>query len=228
MSDYCDFYDNFSEFDIEINEFKNRLKNSVKSEFLEKMRLLEEENKQLQDIRVNWAKLQREVDIEKNKLEQERYSAKQEAKKARLGELFSEHELILYKPQIEYKKRDKCNNCDNQRYLHFKTPNGKDVAFPCDCSQDARFYVPEPMVVYEFSLGSGSNNNIFNLYYKQANKDMFYTEHCDYLFGESESCANANIVRDNSDFENVAYKALFISQELCQEYCDWKNKKEAT
>ena len=67
MSDYYDFYDNFSDFDIEINEFKNRLKDSVKSEFLEKMKLLEEENKQLQDIRVNWAKLQREVDIEKNK-----------------------------------------------------------------------------------------------------------------------------------------------------------------
>lgn len=51
MIDYDDFYDEPSEFQIQIAEFKQSLMESVKQEFLDEMERLKTENRELQTFK---------------------------------------------------------------------------------------------------------------------------------------------------------------------------------
>lgn len=63
---YDDYYDELSEFDMQVEEFKDSLKKAVKEEYQEKMKQLEAENARLQNIKKNWDKKVRELDQKKN------------------------------------------------------------------------------------------------------------------------------------------------------------------
>lgn len=62
---YDDYYDELSEFDMQVEEFKDSLKKAVKEEYQEKMKQLEAENARLQNIKKNWDKKVRELDQKK-------------------------------------------------------------------------------------------------------------------------------------------------------------------
>lgn len=56
-----DFYEEPSEFDIQIEEFKSSLASSVRKEFLEEMDALKKENASLREFRDNKDKYEREL-----------------------------------------------------------------------------------------------------------------------------------------------------------------------
>lgn len=179
--------------------------------------MLEEENQRLQDIKNNWNKLMEE-------LEREKYKSKQYARNARLEELFQDKQLILYKASLEYKDREKCNHCDENRQLHFKTPKGKDVASPCDCSSKIGFYKPSPLIAYQFSLEI-SGYKRFNIYYKEIDRDFYDKDYTSFLFGETIDLSNVYVIETEADFDKVSCGHIFKSEELCQKFCDWQNKR---
>ena len=49
--DYDDFYGEPSEFEMQISEFKDSLKQSVSHEWIDKMNALEKENAELQEVK---------------------------------------------------------------------------------------------------------------------------------------------------------------------------------
>ena len=67
--EYDDFYENYSEFDMQIDEFKSSLMKSVKQEFLDRMAKLEAQNLELEDIKekcsvgVQWEYLKNRIVI---------------------------------------------------------------------------------------------------------------------------------------------------------------------
>jgi len=219
-----DFYNDLSGFDIEVNELKKKLSEQVKKEFLDKLQELEEENKRLQDIKNNWNKLMLESVLQNEELEREKYKSKQYARNARLDELFQDKQFVLYKPSCDYIEKEKCKHCDNERKLHFKTPEGKDVSAPCDCSNKTVFYKPVPLIAYQFSLEI-SGYKRFNIYYKEIDKNFYDCDYTTFLFGESIGLGDMDIVENETDFEKTGYNHVFKSEELCQKFCDWQNAR---
>ena len=57
---YDDFYNEPSEFEEQIEEFKQSLMDSVKEEFTDEMELLRKENKRLQDIKFRMREIEAE------------------------------------------------------------------------------------------------------------------------------------------------------------------------
>ena len=84
---YDEFYDEPSEFDIQIEEWKDTLRECVKKEYKEEMERLRKENAELLDIKKNWQEKIRELETEKFKLKVATIDAENKAKKARLREL---------------------------------------------------------------------------------------------------------------------------------------------
>ena len=62
-----DFYNEPSEFGMQVEEFKESLARSIKSEFLEEMERLKKENRKLQGIKDNFEQVKR--DYERKKME---------------------------------------------------------------------------------------------------------------------------------------------------------------
>ena len=90
--DYDDFYNEPSDSDIAIEELKEHLRNEVKSEILSKLKRLEKENKELQEVRKNWLNIKRELESKIASVELEKEAilrnARREIYDATLQDLF--------------------------------------------------------------------------------------------------------------------------------------------
>ena len=214
-----EFYNEPSEFDQQIDEFKKFLMDVVKKEFLDEMQRLQLENSKLQTIKDSWEDLKSSYNQKAYELESAKSNAFVEAKKLTLEKLMGDYQLILYKVGYEYTKKPKCNNCDNSRRLHFTTPGGKDVTASCDCDSSDTKSIPASCMVYEFKKDSYNNRLI--VWYKKMEVDSE-------TYFEFDSNANVpeKIYKEGMRFEDLnSYSTYFQSEEDCQKYCDWLNNK---
>lgn len=78
-----DFYSEPSEFDMQIEEFKESLSKSVKKEYLEEMEKLRKENQALWEVKKNFEQIKREYENKKHKLEIAVRDAENKAKRMR-------------------------------------------------------------------------------------------------------------------------------------------------
>ena len=124
MYDWDDYYDEYSEFDMMVEEFKNSLKKSVKEDTQKLIEKLKKENEELRGVRDNWDKVKREYENKKRELQSEMYNCKQNAARMRLEQLFEAcgMNVILYKPSSFAVYGTKCEKCDDDRYIHYSSP----------------------------------------------------------------------------------------------------------
>ena len=104
-----DFYNEPSEYDQMVEEFRDSLMKSVKQDFLDRMKRLEKENAELREVKENWEFMKRSYE-QKNrelayKLEQERQTMRRE----RLAQLFEQcgMNVVLFKPKTSSFQMDK-------------------------------------------------------------------------------------------------------------------------
>ena len=136
--DYDDYWAELSEFDQQIEEFKDSLRNSVKDEIKEKIASLENELSELKEFRdekdkfiqeceskVREAKREAEVVIRTAKESEEKW------KKARLHQLLGDYLTVGWKVGNSWEYGEKCNKCDENRKIHFTSPQGKKYTEDC-------------------------------------------------------------------------------------------------
>lgn len=225
--DYDDFYDDPSEFEMQIEEFKNSLKQSVSMEWIDKMNALEKENAELQEVKRNYEQIKRDYENKKNECERKAEDAikkaEYNARYLRLKELMENVQYTFFIPNFTTILGKKCSKCDNDRFIHYKTPLGKEAKEKCDCGEPIKIMGFECLEVYELSLRNIGYKHI-NMWFKphRSDDDNYYTlTYC---------LDNYKIVEDNAtteDFEKFDKneKICFRTQEKCQEYCDWYNGK---
>lgn len=219
-----DFFGEPSEFEQQVEEFKASLRKSVKEEFLQRMEALEKENADLREFRDQRDRVMRECDQKVANAKREAREAEEKWKKARLHQLLGDFLTDGWRVDFTYEKGPKCDQCDENRFLHFKTPRGRDLTEECDCAKTFLVCHPKKVVLSKLYVkkkifGSGCDYNWWGRYYTVENSETEdrYTIMDDVY--ESGFC----------DFEKVnnQYRAVFLSEEDCQRYCDWLNEQEA-
>ena len=143
MGYYDDFYEP-SEYEIMVKQFKDELKKSVKQEIKDELERLRKENQELQEIKRNFNKALVE---EQEYLRQKRFElemAKRDLARKRVDELLKEAGLYkeLYTIEYEYVRKKKCDKCDEDRRIWYKTPSGKDAYEYCECNESYKKYKP--------------------------------------------------------------------------------------
>ena len=225
--DYDDYWAELSEFDQQIEEFKDSLRNSVKDEIKEKITSLENELSELKEFRdekdkfiqeceskVREAKREAEVAIRTAKESEEKW------KKARLHQLLGDYLTVGWKVGNSWEYGEKCNKCDENRKIHFTSPQGKKYTEDCQCAKRHYKYFPKEATLCKFYVRKENFGWDDNRYYTVVDCDDDYDryERADHVYTSS----------DDIDYEKVnSYNAVFLNEEDCQKFCDWKNKQEA-
>ena len=213
-----DFYREPSEFDEQVEEFKESLRASVKEEFTQEMERLRKENESLREIRNNWNAKVRELEkdydsknCELNRAIQEARVAAANAKKLRFKELIDEVAPVVW--TIEYKtiRLPKCNLCDEHRYRQYKTPLGRPAKEQCECAAiKEKAYVKRAQVLKIYGL----DRNSLRPYYLTCNDDCAVYRDSDEFY-------------DNTPFDEIRNwrRPLFHDENRARRYAAWLNKK---
>ncbi|WP_284037433.1 hypothetical protein [Neobacillus sp. 114] len=210
-----DFYDEPSEFDIQVDEFKQRLMKSVKEEFVSEMERLIKENKELQDVKANFEEIKRDFENEKRKLESEYQTLKSNVRRERLVDLLKDHKIILYKAYSKTEYPPKCDKCDKHRRIQYISPLGRKTSEDCLCKEVKTVYYPREFIRYEFRLNRDKNG--VTAWYRQ------YSDDEDGYIHESSIHADS-IYSPNMKFEDIKqYSTFFKTEEECLAYCDYLN-----
>lgn len=218
---YDDFYDEPTEFDERVEEFKESLMGSIKYKFLNRLKSLEKENERLYEENKDLEKLKDECVQKKRDYDIAILNAKAEVKNATLEELLEEYKCVLYMAKNESLFLKKCNKCNKSREVEIILPSGKVIEDSCECNKSFQGFYPETVVLYEIEKNKCSPNEI-RFYYQKSkiSKNSFkLLEGIDYL-------ANDNLVKQGTEFEDIKTETpLFYTYEECLAYCKYQNKK---
>lgn len=219
---YDDFYEP-SEFDIMVEEFKDELRKSVKKEYQDKIADLEKRLAELTDIKQNWNKKTAELSAEKHKAQIAVAQAESNARKATLKELLEPLKKQMWGIRQEWSYiRDKCDKCDEDGYIHYKSPAGRDMKEECSCRKQKSVYHPVEAEVYEID-GREKRPGV---------RYVFQFEHTNLVWEWEDRFKRVDEIYDGRPFEEIEsyYWMIFDDKDKAQEYCDYLNshKKERT
>lgn len=155
-----DYYHEPSEFEEMFDEFKTALASSIKDEHTRKVDRLTAENKEMREKLKNLRKLEMDASLAKQKAEMEvgraKEEARQEFRKARAMEILAELTEPRWRLHHKSHQKPKCNQCDNNRYLRFKSPQGREQSELCICADRTYTWEVEEVAVKEVSKRNGT------------------------------------------------------------------------
>lgn len=217
--DYDDYWEEPSEFEQQVEEFKDALRNSVKEEIKGKIASLEKELAELKEFKKDKNKIIQEYE---NKVREAKES-EEKWKKARLHQLLGDYLTVGWKAGYTREYGEKCDKCDDDRKIHFSSPQGKKYTEDCQCARCYYRYHPQEATLAKiyvrkknFGYDDKGKCDFYNRYYKVEDKD-----NCDLYETASE-------VYTSSDFDYKkanSYRAVFLNEEDCSKYCEWLTEK---
>lgn len=218
VEDY--YFDDHSEFDAQIDEFKESLKKSVKQEYIDEMNRIKKENEELQEVKKNFEAIKQDYARKEQELNRERNNLLSTVRKERLEELFKGCKSTAYKVGVTVVKIPKCNRCDDYRRIHFKSPLGNYMTERCSCDKGKQLYKPKTLVVSEFSLGR-HELSVFYKPFDWSDTDGMTIDH------DASSTHSSNVYKEGEDFSKLKrYETVFMNEEDCLKYCEYLQEKE--
>lgn len=219
---YEDFFNEGpSDYELFMNDLKETLKKSIKDEFIKEMDKLRAENKKLQNVKENFEQIKLDYAHKEQELKAKEQDMEKNLARKKIMELAT---IADMKAQIYYIDDDtaylpKCDKCDENRLIHFKSPTGKDCTEPCpDCGTTYHKYYVKPVDTMKILFPNDP----------AIRRVAYYLRHDHW--GETYSYDLQDIYRgsaadyDASDGYKMHHTA-FESNELAQEICDRINKE---
>lgn len=214
---YDDYYYEPSEFEQQIEEFKQSLLRSVKIEHVEEIERLRKENAELQATKKRMKEIETEHTVAMRQFSLDKQKYETELKNKRIAELLGDYMLIGWYPSSHTIRKPKCNKCDQNRNIHFKSPSGKDYTEECStCGGGVSFYEPEEIECYRFSQRKDYYGS------KLPPVEKYYMRKTGINYDTFES--NRSLYKGEPHEEINLRRVVFATPEECQKYCDWKNK----
>lgn len=160
---YSDDYEYYEPEPTEADEAFDSLKESVfatvKQEVKDELERLGKENRDLKEKAKNIDQLEAEARRTLDQAERIKSSAKSDAKREVQQE--GMHSLLALMSEPRFKcdrvgvERPKCDICDGDRRLHYKTPRGRDTYETCVCGERDYRWIVEEQFVQEVAKRNG-------------------------------------------------------------------------
>ena len=154
-----DFYNEPSEFEQEIDSFKESLRKAVKEEITEEITKLRATVKEQAGKLANLTALEEAAKRARQDYEHKATQAKQEAKREVQKEGIQKLLEVLAEPRyriaVNYQQPPKCDKCDTDRRIPYTTPLGRKQSEHCDCATSEVVYVVEEQMAQEVSKRRG-------------------------------------------------------------------------
>lgn len=209
-----DYYDNHSEFDAQVNDFKESLKQAVKKEHIDEMNRIKKENEELQEVKKNFEAIKEDYARKERVLESERRHLLSKVRQERLTELLKDSEVTMFRARVDYVDEPKCDRCDDYRRIHFESPLGNKMTEQCSCKKSEKVYVAEKMVRTEFKAGN-HGSTLWYKPYRDSSDGMVLDEYM------SSEVARKIFKKGDSFAKLNQYETFFVLLEDCLEYCKY-------
>ncbi|CAH1205768.1 hypothetical protein PAECIP111893_02413 [Paenibacillus plantiphilus] len=210
-----EFYGEPSEFDQQIDEFKQSLLNAVKEEYKAEMERLQKENEELQDTKSRLEEIEYEHRRKLNELDSAKRDALNIVRREKLTKLMESLYVKVYAAESYREELPKCDKCNERRMIEFLSPSGKLLTEECSCKIGRKKFRPKEHVCVEFS----SNDGKLSAWYKPSDyRDSDHTVSSDYM----------DKLHDDVPFSDIKYhwNSFFLDEAKCQSYCDWLTQRE--
>ena len=225
MNNYDGFYDDPSEFEQMIDEFKESLKKSVKQEYQEWLEFYKKENKELQDVKINLSEMKREHQEKMREYDRKIAGVRSDVRREKLDEILKELQVVLYRCEKVYKDKEKCSMCNNERQIEYMTPSGRIGKEICICANKISEYQPSENVLHEFREAMYGGKAEIVVFYKHSNGGVYQRGFYE-ITGCDDSLSPHKIINageySGERIENT-YRTLFRAKEDCQKACDVLN-----
>lgn len=218
--DYEDYIEEENEsynmMDSIFNDIKEKFYERLKLDVKQKIKDLEEEN-ELLNAEVNH--LHQALNAYKSR----ENNIKLEVSRARLSNLFKEVGMVyvLYTPTWKGAYKKKCDKCDDNRRIYYKTPMGRDANEMCECSEYKKMFYPMEYELVRFCINTWGSD-------KDKRPMFLWFEECDYEKEEFRNERRVTHIYNDEPYEELWKKfgeysngLFFKSKEECQKYCDW-------
>ena len=215
-----EYFDDFEEFDVMMNEFKHSIIKNVTEDIQKKIDRLESENKELKYRLSHLTELEKAANDKMHEADLLIRNSKTEAARQRVIDLTSNIGLDAWAAKYEYKYiKEKCDKCDENRKIHFKSPSGNALIEDCECAKTRCVYTPEPVKLGKLYFDNGLKEACF--YFVKDNSN--YSDEA-YLIGTGE---HYFYIRYNGGpFEKLdSWRTFFMNYDDCKNFCEYKNEK---
>lgn len=212
-----DFYNEPSEFDKQVDEFKGYLRKAVKQEIQDELQQLRDENIALTEFKKQKEKIEQEHRSALYKFECDKERFQREVKTMRLTELLGDMSFKMWFAAQTSVFPDKCDACDKNRYIAYKTPSGRTQKEKCTtCGKSTFVYIPEEVEAYRFTQYIGG--------YGYSRPCLYFMRKEGVEYDMFEECGT---IYSGEPFEMVSHWSMkFPKKEDCQKFCDWKNNQK--
>lgn len=193
------------------------IKENVKQDIKQEMERLRKENAELQQYKQERQEVERIKNFYESRLQTEVEAYKRELRTAKIKELFGDYIVIGWGVKQKITLPPKCDKCDKNRYVHFKSPSGMNLTEPCQCAKGKKEYLPLDLHLIRIRQDTPFNGKrrIWNYYAPSVHDSDDYRD----VF---------NWVYEGEPFEKInEWNVIFLDKEDCEKYCTWKTEQEA-
>lgn len=190
------------------------IKEGVRQDIKSEMERLRKENAELQQYKQERQEIENIKKWYESRLQTEVEAYKRTLRQEKIKELFGDYICTGWGVDHDDVLPPKCNKCDDDRCIHFKSPSGKDFKEPCSCSKAKKIYKPVELSLIEFN----DYENKIRRYFIEEGKETYGQ------YGEGTS----RIYDGKVPFEDLnCWRIVFLDKETCEKYCVWKTEQEA-
>lgn len=202
----------------EISEHISALIDTIKKCYKGEITHLKKRIAELQDFAEKKDEYDRKIEQLELRLEEERKNSVKKMKLLKLSEFID----LIKKPvwicggSYEY-IYDKCDKCDDDRNIHFKSPSGKDCTEPCHCAE--KRYIYKPVQGFLFRVEQSD-------YYSDRDTPIKNTVF-HYIENTIKSDADSHmftyhICYNGEPFDKLLGSVYFTNLEDCERYCKYR------
>ena len=192
------------------------IKENVRQDIKAEMERLRKENAELQQYKQERQEVENVKKWYESCLQAEVEEYKRTLRQEKIRELFGDCIVIGWGVRRKIALPPKCDKCDELRYIHFKSPSGKDFAEPCQCAEGKIEYHPLELHLIRINQDDAVNNErrIWRYYAPSRSDESDYRDVFDHIY-------------KGEPFDRVnAYNVVFLDKETCEKYCEWKTEQE--
>ncbi len=206
-----------SKFEEKCEELMDMLRSHVTDEIKIKMKeIVDNYDAKVLELESEKRKYNFEVAKMKSQIESE-------VRKERLSKLLEPLKFHVWSIKNNPIKKPKCDKCDSDRYIHFKSPSGKDYIERCECACGIDFYEPRKEDIVELGLTKENGDRLIG----------WYSEKQDHETGEDYYVEVVGHYVEDKIYKGQPYEEIsdpcwdvyFRSEEEAQKYADWLNEK---
>ena len=208
-------------------EAQQKLVENLKESVKNKLDSVQKENEALKQQNEELQKKIRDVEWREKQLNEREKDLERNMIRKKFSEMIKplEEQMTIWRIAYEYVYGEKCNKCNDERKIEFKSPSGKKMEEYCSCSKTYTYYFPEEAEIIRLALYKNRNYpydiSVTPKYDSSDYDDTYCKFELETYIDSLEDFEDMGIVLEELDYRKVGFKNL----EDCQKFADFLNKK---